>query len=246
MKNCTPSEKMLNAWLDGELDTADARRLEQLLRQDPGMRRHVEELREVRALLRNAFDADAPLAGAARASRSWRPWFTQAIAAGLLLAVGIGIGWMWRAPAASSLDDELMASGALVLRATHSTQTSDKLNILLHISSGDRQHLEAALDKTEKLLKHYQRLHRAVRLEVVANAGGIDLLRASTSPYARRIQALQEHYVNLTFLACRNTLALLKAKHGTQVHLLPGVLVGPAALDHVMTRLEEGWAYIKA
>ncbi|MHB8536143.1 MAG: hypothetical protein ACYDBW_11955 [Sulfuricaulis sp.] len=246
MKNCTPSEEMLNAWIDGELETADADRLEQLLRQDPGMRRHVEELREVRTLMRRAFDADVPVAPVASASRSWRPWLTQAIAAGLLLAVGIGIGWMWRAPAVSSLDDELTASGALVLRAVHPVQAHDNLNILLHVSSGDRQHMEAALDKTEKLLRHYQRLHRAVRLEVVANAGGIDLLRASTSPYARRIHDLQEHYVNLTFLACRNTLALLKAKNGTQVHLLPGVLVGPAALDHVMTRLEEGWAYIKA
>jgi len=247
MKDCKPSEKMLSAWLDGELGADEANRLERLLGQDPGLRHHVEELHEVRALVRRAFDAEAPARGTPRASRSWRPRVAQALAAGLLLAAGVGIGWVLRAPAATPLDDELTASGALVLRTVHPVAAAtDNLNILLNITSGDHQRLQAALDKTEKLLQHYQRLHRSIRLEVVVNSRGLDLLRTDTSPYAQRIREMQEHYGNLTFVACRNTLALLKAKQGAPVHLLPGVVVGPPALEHVMTRLEQGWAYIKA
>lgn len=246
MKNCKPSDKVLNAWLDGELDAGQASRLEQLLRQDPRLHRHVDELREVRSLVRHAFDAEAPPPAKSRAPRSWRPLFTRALVAGFLLAVGAGLGWVMHPSATRALDPELTASGALVLRAVQpAAQTSDTPNILLHISSGNQQRLLAALDETDKLLQHYQQLHRAVRLEVVANAGGIDLLRADSSPYAKRIQELQERYKNLTFLACRNTLDLLKAKHDTQVRLLPGVRVGEPALEHVMKRLEQGWAYIK-
>jgi uncharacterized protein len=245
MKNCKPSDKALNAWLDGELDASEASRLEQLLRQDPRLHRHVSELREVRSLVRRAFDAEAPSPAKSPAPRPWSPLLARALVAGLLLAVGAGFGWIMHAPAESGLDPELTASGALVLRAVQpAALASDTPNILLHISSGNPQHLRAALDETEKLLQHYQHLHRAVRLEVVANAGGINLMRANT-PYAKRILELQEHYKNLTFLACRNTLALLKAKHDTQVQLLPGVRVGEPALQHVMKRLEQGWAYIK-
>lgn len=246
MKDCKPSEKALSAWLDGELGADEANRLEQLLEQDPGLRRHVEELREVRALVRRAFDAEAPTGGTPRTSRSWRPRAVQALAAGVLLVIGAGIGWTLRAPAATPLDDELTASGALVLRTVQpAAAATNNLNILLNITSGDHARLRAALDKTEKLLQHYQRLHRSIRLEVVVNSRGLDLLRADTSPYVRRIREMQERYGNLTFIACRNTLALLKAKQGAPVHLLPGVVVGPPALEHVMTRLEQGWAYIK-
>ena len=246
MKNCKPSDTILNAWIDGELDAGQASRLEQLFRQDPQLHRHVSELREVRALVRQAFDAEAPAPAKLSVPRSWRPLLARAIVAGLLLAVGAGFGWIMHPPAPPALDRELTASGAFRLRAVGQTSpASDSPNILLHISSGNQQHLLAALDETDKLLRHYERLHRAVRLEVVANAGGVKLLRADTSPYAKRILELQERYKNLTFLACRNTLDLLKAKHDVPAPLLPGVLTGEPALEHVMKRLEQGWVYIK-
>ncbi len=247
MKNCKPSDKELNAWLDGELDPHDASRLEKLLRQNPQMRRHVDELREVRSIVRQAFDTDTPIREKSPVPRTWRPRLAWVVVAGLLLAIGAGLGWTLHPPAAPALDPEPMARGAFTLRTAHpAALTNDNPNILLHISNDNHQYLLAALDETEKLLQRYQQLHRGVRLEVIANAGGIKLLRAdNNSPYARRVRELQERYKNLTFLVCRNTLNLLEEKRKGQVDLLPGVESGASALEHVIKRLQEGWAYVK-
>jgi uncharacterized protein len=247
MKNCNPTDKELNAWLDGELDAHDASRLEKLLRKNPQMRRHIDELREVRAIVRQAFDTDTPIRKQSPVQRVWRPRLAWMITAGLLLSIGAGFGWALHSPAASTLDPELEARGAIVLRTAQSpVPINENHNILLHISNDNHQYLLAALDETEKLLQRYEKLDRRVRLEVIANAGGIKLLRAdSNSPYAKRVRELQDRYKNLTFLVCRNTLDLLNERRKGQVALVPDVESGASALEHVMKRLEEGWAYVK-
>lgn len=247
MKNCNPSDKELNAWLDGELDPHDAERLEKLLRQNPSMRRHVDELREVRTLVRQAFDTNTATQEKSSPPRTWRARLAWVPIAGLLLSVGAVLGWALHPTASPSLDSELMAKGAFTLNMVQpAAMTADKHNILLHISNDNHQYLLSALDETERLLQRYQKLDGGVRFEVIANAGGIKLLRATDhSPYAKRVRELQERYKNLTFLVCRNTLNLLEERGNGQVVLVPGVESGSSALEHVMKRLQEGWAYVK-
>lgn len=247
MKNCNLMDKELNAWLDGELDPQDAEGLEKLLRQNPPMRRHVEELREVRAYVQKAFDTKTPILKNSPSQRLWHPRLSWGLVACLLIFIGAALGWTLHPPAAPALDPELVARGAFTLRTVQpAVPTNDNLNILLHISNDNHQYLLAALDETEKLLQRYQQMDREIRLEVIANASGIKLLRNDAdSPYAHRVRELQERYKNLTFLVCRNTLNLLEEKRKDQVALVPGVESGASALEHVMKRLQEGWAYVK-
>jgi len=241
MKECKTTDRDLNAWLDGELSERDASRQERLFKQNPVLRRHADELHDVRRLVRRAFPQQELSTGG---KKPWRTRLSWSLAAGIVLCLGFALGWVLHPSATTHLDPVLTARGAFVLRTA--LATSNHPNILVHISSDQHKSLMAALDETEKLLQHYQQLNHHVRLEVVANGGGIKLLRDdSHSPYAARIRQLQNRYKNLTFLACRNTLDLLREKRGGQPQLMPSVVVGPSALEHVIQRLEEGWAYIK-
>jgi intracellular sulfur oxidation DsrE/DsrF family protein len=79
---------------------------------------------------------------------------------------------------------------------------------------------------------------------VVANADGVRLLQAGTSPHAARIAALLARYDNIAFLACSRSLEKLRLK-GIDVHLLPDVGVVPGALEEIVARLQEGWVYVR-
>ena len=104
--------------------------------------------------------------------------------------------------------------------------------------------MELALNEVQELMGLFPR--DQLQVEVVANAGGVNLLRADVSPYKARVEELMRKYPNLAFLACSNTVAKLKRKLGPgRVDLIPNIRVGPTAVNEIVTRLQEGWIYIK-
>jgi anti-sigma factor RsiW len=89
-------ERLISAYLDGEVTPEERREVERALERDPQARRLYEELREVRALLRGLREREAPPdleesvvayalgGGARRRGRSWwagRPALLAAVAA---------------------------------------------------------------------------------------------------------------------------------------------------------------------
>jgi len=55
---------------------------------------------------------------------------------------------------------------------------------------------------------------------------------------------MMDKYDNLTFVACANTIERLRAR-GVDVHLIDRTHARSTAIDHVISRLREGWTYIK-
>jgi intracellular sulfur oxidation DsrE/DsrF family protein len=268
--SCFGSET-LNAYLDGELDAAEAEQLRQAAACDEALARHLEELRRVRALTRAALCRPPPLeaaagtppwvATAASPSRPIPPHrhWAAALAAGmalLALAAGLGIGRYLIPSAAPPATAELGALQAYLPPGAQAIQPASfgikpaapatELRLLFHISEDNARALAAAFDRIEKLLADYTAARQPVMVEVLANAEGLRLLRAETATDAQRerIRQLQAAYPNLRFLACGNTLRRLRLE-GQKVELLPEVVVVKSALDQVVQRLQEGWTYVK-
>lgn len=239
------SDEHLNAFVDGQLDADEKSRILGAINNDAELNHRACELRRLRELVHHAYDAPPP--PPLRLSHTTRaPLWRQAIAATLLLMLGGAIGWVGHAQQqplnlkAMYLDEEKAFQTANLIQAP----VRGERKILLHISSDEPAKLERALDTAEQLLSTYQRLKQPVELELVANAGGLDLLRADVSPYADRVQALQRQYDNLTFLACQTALDRLRQEHHITPDLLPEALVTPNALDEILNRLQQGWMYI--
>lgn len=239
------SDEHLNAFVDGQLDSDEKSRILGAINNDAELNQRACELRRLRELVQHAYDAPPPPPQRlpyAAGTPLWR----QAIAAALLLMLGGAIGWVGHAQhqplnlKAMYLDEEKAFQTANLIQAP----VRGERKILLHISSDEPATLERALDTAEQLLATYQRLQQPVELELVANAGGLDLLRADVSPYADRVQALQRQYDNLTFLACQTALDRLRRERHITPDLLPEALVTPNALDEILSRLQQGWMYI--
>ena len=131
-----------------------------------------------------------------------------------------------------------------LFQASQNNEIAEQGNIIVHVSNSNPVRLRTALDETESLLASYKRDDRIVKVEIIANAGGVDLLRSDVSPFAKRIELMQAKYPNLDFLACSQTINKLQKK-GVIVRLLPHTGVASSAVEQINMRLQQGWDYVR-
>jgi intracellular sulfur oxidation DsrE/DsrF family protein len=117
-------------------------------------------------------------------------------------------------------------------------------SIVLHLGSSAPERAQAVLERAEGILEAARAAGREVQVEIVANGGGLDLLRVEATAHARRIAALQRMYPQLALVACGQTVQRLR-ESGVPVHLLPGTVEASSALDEIVLRMQQGWAYLR-
>lgn len=242
----TVSDEYLNAFLDGQLDDDERGRVLDAVQGDKELAGRVCSLRHVKELTQHAYANEQPRSPKKPGGGDKGNFFLKALAAGLILSVGAVFGWFAhdRVPAPERFASILnLDSGGSQL--PQAVAAKGQKRIILHLSTADPERVRTALDTAEQLMATYQRNNQPVEVEFIANAEGLDLLRTDVSPYAQRVQAMQERYRNLTFLACSRAIERLKEK-GIDVDLLPDTRVAPSALQQILQRLEDGWVYIKA
>lgn len=245
------SEELLQAYVDGELDHEESERLLSVMMENPTLKNRVCRLQHLKGLVKNAFPLD-PYGGEDQSeipvNKPWQRWFSTAAgvvfgALSMVLVYSVsGGGSALSGDIAGNEARDTVEQGAGALPVVVDTTVATARKVLLHLDSSDEQHFDETLDYAEELLKQYG--ERGVKVEVLANAGGVDLFREETSPYKARLKSLSAHYENLEFIACANALANLE-RRGEAVHLLPAVHDDVTALEHVVKRIQEGWAYIK-
>ncbi|MBI5462364.1 MAG: hypothetical protein HY941_09285 [Gammaproteobacteria bacterium] len=243
----TLSDEQLNACVDGQLDADEKSRILSALNADEDLGRRACELRRLHDLVQHAY-ATPPTPPVRKPlttrGRGWR----QAAAAALLMTMGSIVGWIAHARQHQPLNIQ-----AMYLDEEKAFQTSaleqapvrgEEHKVLLHLSSAEPEKLERALDTAERLLSTYRRLDQPIEVELIANAGGLELLRADISPFAERVRAMQHQYDNLTFMACQTALDRLRRERHVSPDLLPEALITPNALEEILSRLQQGWVYI--
>jgi intracellular sulfur oxidation DsrE/DsrF family protein len=84
-----------------------------------------------------------------------------------------------------------------------------------------------------------------MKLDIVTNQTGINILRPGVSPYLERIQKMVENG-NVRLYACKQSIAKAYDFEGIEIVFMPGVVVDKIAADIISPRMEAGWVYIKA
>lgn len=219
------SDEQLNAFIDGELDAADRERLLVAIAADGELAQRACALRLVKEQVRHAYAESPAILSRHGPARQWR------LLAGVLLLMGAAtVGWLAR--------DSLIASPAA---EAHKGETA---HVLLHLADWDAGRADAALSDAEGLLRAARDSGRAIEIELVANRGGLKLLRSDLSPHAKRIERIRAEHPNFALIACGQTVERLR-EGGVQVHLLPGTRVASSALDQIVSRMSQGWNYVR-
>lgn len=233
-----PSDERLNMLIDGELTAADAEGLLEQLRTDAALRERVGQLRLAKELVRHAYAGVAAPERPATAPADAR---RRRVAAAAFAALGLGVvlGWTVREKAAEPTHAARQLAEQ-ALRAPH----AESSRVVLHVSSGAPGDALAVLERAEGILESAHSAGRTVAVEIVANSGGLDLLREGVSAQAGRIAGLRAAYPGLSLVACGQTAQRLR-ESGTEVHLLPGTITASSALDQIVLRMQQGWAYVR-
>lgn len=234
----TPTPEYLNAFLDGELTADERAHVLALLESDPEFKVRACELRTLKEMVKGAY-GEVPVAPA-RTRRPMLPGVPQALAAGVLLVLGLGAGWMARDFTTAPAGYDRLAGLPPGYQAIALSEQVDSGKIILHLDSGEPGRLGKVLDLADKLLERQP----SARIEIVANSYGLDLLRADVTPLRERIEGMARRHANLSFVACGQTVARL-TREGVKVDLLPVAHTATSAINEIMTRMGQGWVYVK-
>jgi intracellular sulfur oxidation DsrE/DsrF family protein len=236
-------EMELNAFVDGELAAAERAALLARAAQDPTLGEAICRLRGLKDQVRLAYEQPPQ---PPRRQRQRTPFcLTNTLAATLAavaLLVGLVAGWTLHEGEPAGRFVLLDSEGRGVAPAT---VDSPEMRIVVHVANADQAAAGEVLDEVEALLAAYEQDGQPLRVEVIANGDGLDLLRTGLSRYEARIHTLAERYSNLTFVACKNTIDRIRAVNGIEVRLVPDAEITESGVSRVVRRQREGWAYIQ-
>ncbi len=229
------SEEQLNAFTDGELDAEEENRIFELAEQSSELDARLCRQRKLKELVQHAYrDVPRPRRHGVGAVTRGRG-LGAAFAAMLLLAAGFAGGffgtqlfWPDRA-------------GPEVARGAEALAQAQPASYLLHVTSADPERMHDALHRATELMQEPDG-GPGRQVEIVANEGGLNLLRSDITPYAAEIRELAER--NVLFFACTRAIERLESQ-GIEVVLLPEANADFSALDRVVLRMQQGWEYVK-
>jgi intracellular sulfur oxidation DsrE/DsrF family protein len=226
----------LNAFVDGELDAGNCETIIHNMETDADLRNRVYRLRRAKDLMQLGFSHATPASiRTVRQQGRWQLFTTRFAASLAVLAIGVGAGMIGERHLGSlAKSDSIRMAGTV-------QQQSEK--VILHISKSDPVLFLRAMDYTERFLKEHE--SRGNEIEVVAHASGLDLLRDDISPLRERVLGLINQYNNVHFIACADSIRMLRDK-GTSPAIILGVSTDVPAFEHIIERLQGGgWKYIK-
>lgn len=241
--NSVVSDEMLHAFIDGELDVSESEALIARMREDKELAQRVCALRSLQSMVRLAYVEPPAAAGRLARAAPRRQLLRRCTFGCAILIAGMSGGWALR-----GLDAQTVAAAPAAGQGGYQTvslaREADPNRVILHLDSAAPDKMEAVLDEAERLLDEAERQGRVMQLEVIANSRGIDLLRAGVSPHAVRMAGMKQRHANLRWVACGQSLARF-AGEGQKVELLPATRTAPTAIGEIVTRLQEGWTYVR-
>jgi intracellular sulfur oxidation DsrE/DsrF family protein len=109
--------------------------------------------------------------------------------------------------------------------------------VVFQLTTSDTAAYRALTRQIGNVLTHWP----TAKIEVVVHNRGIGFMRKDQSVLEAEIQAFTDKGV--VFAVCENT---LKQQKLSKDQILPQAIFVPVGLAEIITRQEEGWAYIKA
>lgn len=241
--NSVVSDEMLHAFVDGELDVSESEKLIARMRDEKELAQRVCGIRSLQSMVRLAYARPPVVSGRKRHATSRRMVMQRCAYGCLVLLAGLSGGWALR-----GMESNAVAAAPAVFPAGYQTvslaQTADPNRVILHLDGAEPGRMKAVLDRAEQLLDEADRQGRTIQLEVVTNSHGINLMRAGVSPHAARIARMTQRHANLHLVACSQTIARYTGQ-GQKVELLPTARIAPTAIGEIVTRLQQGWTYVR-
>jgi len=230
------SAEMISAYADGELQGSEKTEFENVLQHDVELQQALTDLCALKSQLQHTYQNVVPPAKAQYTKSNYR-YAMYAVFFVLTFSVGWLSGGAMHSQSENLAEVNTLNPGMQVI-------AEQPGKYILHISVRDKSKFKQILDQAEALMSNYKNKDQNIQLEIIANAGGLDLFREDVSPYAQRVKQLRVQYPNIKFIACSNAIERLR-EQGKKPNLINTVHQGSTAIDQVVKRIHQGWSYIK-
>lgn len=235
------TDETLNAFVDQQLTPSEMGEVFEAVKQDPELARRICEIRQLKSMVKLAYDGLEPSRPAQWGNT--RSWGMQAMAAVLLLGLGGLLGWTLRPMGGSILPAALAQKGEFMLASQQSVAAGNRF--ILHLDTDKPERMAAVLDYADQILDNAKKEGVPAELEIVANNYGLSLLREGyNGPFQKRIDALAKKHANLKFIACGQAVARIE-RDGKKVTLIEEAQMVPSVIGEVVSKMKEGWTYIR-
>jgi intracellular sulfur oxidation DsrE/DsrF family protein len=239
--NMPITDETLNAFVDQQLTPGEMGEVFEAIKLDPELAKRSCEIRQLKSLVKHAYEGVEPSKPAQWGNA--RSWGVQAVAAVLLLGLGGMIGWSLRPAGGSILPAELAQRGEFMQASAQSAAAGSRF--ILHIDTDKPERMNAVLDYADQILENARKEGVKAELEIVANNYGLNLLREGhNTPYQKRIAELASKHGNLKFIACGQAVARYE-REGKNVTLIEEARMVPSVIGEVVSKMKEGWTYIR-
>jgi len=238
------TEDKLNLFIDEQLDTDEMNDIHEALLDNKDLREQVCQLKAVRELVGYAYSEVPPSRYKKPDRRRSGSYIGKAVAASVTLVVGVLLGWSTYEYSPNSVN-AISAENTFQFVANHVTVDHKQRKIILHIDSSDLQVVNAALDEADNLLASYRKANKPIKLDIITNKTGINVLRPGVSPYLARMKRLVDDK-DVSVYACQRSIDKAHKKEGVEIVLMNGVTTNRSARELIPERLKKGWVYIKA
>jgi uncharacterized protein len=238
------TDEQLNLFIDEQLDTDEMHQIHNVLSKNSALRDRICQLRAVREFISIAYQ-NPPVPEnphQPRDDRSTRIW--RSLAASLVLALGVLLGWGTHELNPLKADGDA-AADAFKFYAEQAAVDHHERKIILHVSTDDIGAVKAALDEADTLIASYRKAHAALKIDIITNKNGINLLRTDVSPYVDRIETMVHENDNVSLYACERSILKAEQREGRKMVFLPETVTTRSARDLIPERLKQGWVYIK-
>jgi intracellular sulfur oxidation DsrE/DsrF family protein len=238
------SDDKLNLFIDEQLDTDERDLIHQAMLNDNVLRERVCQLKAVRELVNYAYENVPEPEQRNIPDSNYTKRSLQGIAAGLLIGLGVATGWIVNDNTRST---NQVASANDVFQYFKDKAPAERTErkIIIHVTTGDIAAVNAALNEAEQLLASYQESDTPMKLDIITNKEGINMLRVGVSPYVDRIERIIDTNENVSFYACQRSIQKAVKKEGKNIMLLPHAVTTKTAQELISDRLDKGWVYIK-
>jgi intracellular sulfur oxidation DsrE/DsrF family protein len=228
-------DQMLDSFVDGELDAAGSQTVIQAMHRDPVIRERVYRLRRAKDLMMLGFGHEQlPAAENSAPAKVRRITSSRLVASFVVLIISI---------ASTFFGYELGSHSAI--KGVHSVLSVAEMRphrVILHIDESNPVYFSKAL----AYATDYIRAHEAQggEVAVIANAGGIDLMRPDATPFKQQMLEIMHDYQNIHFIACAAAIRELHKK-GISPVFFDNVDTRKPAMDQIIEHVQDGWTYIK-
>jgi uncharacterized protein len=233
------TDEQLNLYIDEQLDTDEMHQIHDAMSKNSSLRERICQLKAVRELVGIAYQSppvpeNPHLPGTKSSSLAWR-----SLAASLVLGLGVMLGWGTYELNPLRANGDAAAADAFRFYTEQAAVDHHERKIILHISTDDIGAVKAALDEADNLIASYRKAHASLKMDIITNKGGINLLRADVSPYVDRIESMV-HGSNVSLYACERSIMKAEQREGKKMVFLPETVTSKTARELIPERLKQG------